>query len=145
RADGLLPRGRRLWAPDRQRPRDGLPRDGGGPEHGGLSAHGRGRHRGRRAGLGAPRGPPDAALRDRGGARHVRRPVAGVHVGASARAAIRLFLALFGIERFLIEFVRAKDDRFVLGLTTSQAMSLLLLGAAVYLWTRHGTEARPAA
>lgn len=56
-----------------------------------------------------------------------------------------LFLALYGIERFLIEFVRAKDDRFVLGLTTSQAMSLLLLGAAVYLWTRHGTEARPAA
>jgi phosphatidylglycerol:prolipoprotein diacylglycerol transferase len=53
-----------------------------------------------------------------------------------------LFLALYGIERFLIEFVRAKDDRFVLGLTTSQMMSLLLLGAAAYLWTRQAAATR---
>src|SRR5690606_22367270 len=46
------------------------------------------------------------------------------------------FLALYGVERFLIEFLRAKDDRFLFGLSTSQAMSLLLIGVAAYLWTR---------
>lgn len=54
-----------------------------------------------------------------------------------------LSLALYGVERFLIEFVRAKSDRFVLGLTTSQVVSLLLLCAAAYLW-RRGVSARRA-
>lgn len=52
-----------------------------------------------------------------------------------------LYLGLYGFERFLIEFVRAKGDRIFLGLSTSQAMSLLLIGFAVYLWTRRGAEA----
>lgn len=57
-----------------------------------------------------------------------------------------LFLALYGVERFLIEFLRAKDDRFILGLTTSQMMSLLLLALAAYLWFGPGRGAQlPAA
>jgi phosphatidylglycerol:prolipoprotein diacylglycerol transferase len=47
-----------------------------------------------------------------------------------------IYLALYGVERFLIEFVRAKGDRFVLGLSTSQVASVLLLGLAAYLWQR---------
>lgn len=54
-----------------------------------------------------------------------------------------LCLALYGTQRFLIEFIRAKSDRFVLGLTTSQVVSLLLLCAAAYLWQR-GASARRA-
>ena len=46
------------------------------------------------------------------------------------------FLALYGVERFLIEFVRAKGDRFLLGLSTSQFASLVLLIAAAWIWYR---------
>jgi phosphatidylglycerol:prolipoprotein diacylglycerol transferase len=47
-----------------------------------------------------------------------------------------LFLVLYGIERFFIEFVRAKSDRFVFGLSTAQIMSIgLVIGGAV-LWQR---------
>jgi phosphatidylglycerol:prolipoprotein diacylglycerol transferase len=55
-----------------------------------------------------------------------------------------LYLGLYGIERFLIEFVRAKSDRLLLGLTTSQVASILLLGIAAYLWQRRSGEASPA-
>ena len=47
-----------------------------------------------------------------------------------------LFMGLYAVERFLIEFVRAKDDRLPLGLSTSQVMSILLVVAAVLLWVR---------
>jgi phosphatidylglycerol---prolipoprotein diacylglyceryl transferase len=47
-----------------------------------------------------------------------------------------LYLALYGVERFGIEFVRAKSDRFFLGLSTSQFASLALLAIAAYLWQR---------
>jgi phosphatidylglycerol:prolipoprotein diacylglycerol transferase len=43
---------------------------------------------------------------------------------------ILLYLVLAGIERFLVEFVRAKDDRVLGFLTLAQIMSLLLVGAA---------------
>jgi len=46
------------------------------------------------------------------------------------------FLGLYGIERFMIEFVRAKGDRFLFGLSTSQFASLLLIGAALWIWNR---------
>ncbi len=49
-----------------------------------------------------------------------------------------LFLAFYGVERFLVEFVRAKSDRLVLGLSTSQLASVLLLGIAAYIWARAG-------
>lgn len=44
------------------------------------------------------------------------------------------FLFLYSIERFLIEFVRAKNDRFVLGLSTSQLLSIFVFFAAIALW-----------
>jgi len=47
-----------------------------------------------------------------------------------------LYLALYGLERFLIEFVRAKDDHLLLGLTTSQGVSLVLIAVAAWLWLR---------
>lgn len=47
-----------------------------------------------------------------------------------------LYMIFYAIERFLIEFVRAKGDRILLGLSTSQLASMLLIGAGVYLWTR---------
>jgi phosphatidylglycerol:prolipoprotein diacylglycerol transferase len=49
-----------------------------------------------------------------------------------------LYLGLYGLERFLVEFVRAKSDRVLLGLSTSQLASVLLIGAAVYIWQRKG-------
>ena len=52
-----------------------------------------------------------------------------------------LFLAFYGVERFLVEFVRAKSDRLLLGLSTSQLASLLLLGLAAWIWTRAGRDA----
>jgi len=47
-----------------------------------------------------------------------------------------VFMALYAVERFLIEFVRAKDDRFIFGLSTSQGISIVLVLAAVALWQR---------
>jgi phosphatidylglycerol:prolipoprotein diacylglycerol transferase len=55
-----------------------------------------------------------------------------------------LYLGLYGIERFLIEIVRAKSDRVLIGLTTSQVASILLLGIATYLWVRRSEEPTPA-
>ena len=46
------------------------------------------------------------------------------------------YLALASLERFLIEFVRAKDDRFVAGLTTSQVFTLAGIAVGVWLWQR---------
>ncbi|MBR9989633.1 MAG: prolipoprotein diacylglyceryl transferase [Gemmatimonadetes bacterium] len=54
-----------------------------------------------------------------------------------------VFLGMYGILRFFIEFVRAKSDRFVLGLSTSQIMSIALLIIAAWLWHRQST-AKPA-
>jgi phosphatidylglycerol:prolipoprotein diacylglycerol transferase len=44
------------------------------------------------------------------------------------------FMLFYAIERFFIEFVRAKSDRFVVGLTTSQVMSILLVIGAAVIW-----------
>jgi phosphatidylglycerol:prolipoprotein diacylglycerol transferase len=46
------------------------------------------------------------------------------------------WMGLYSVERFLIEFVRAKGDRVAIGLSTSQIMSILLLIAAVVVWIR---------
>jgi phosphatidylglycerol:prolipoprotein diacylglycerol transferase len=51
-----------------------------------------------------------------------------------------LFLGLYGIERFFIEFVRAKGDRFILGLSTSQGASILLVLIAVGIWVRQRSK-----
>ncbi|MEO5511635.1 MAG: prolipoprotein diacylglyceryl transferase [Longimicrobiales bacterium] len=44
------------------------------------------------------------------------------------------FLFLYSIERFFIEFVRAKMDRYVWGMSTSQLVSIVLFFAAAGLW-----------
>lgn len=53
-----------------------------------------------------------------------------------------LWLALASAARFLVEFVRAKDDRFLGSLTIAQVISLLLIAAAaaamVRLASRYG-------
>jgi phosphatidylglycerol---prolipoprotein diacylglyceryl transferase len=52
-------------------------------------------------------------------------------------------LALLAVERFLIEFLRAKDDRFFGGFTLAQGISvivfLIVLGVG---WYRHGQHRR---
>jgi len=49
-----------------------------------------------------------------------------------------LYLILAGLERFAVEFVRAKDDRVFGPLTVAQAISiaLVLLGITVMVWRR---------
>lgn len=44
-----------------------------------------------------------------------------------------LYLALSGAERFAVEFLRAKDDRFLWGLTTAQTIAALAVVAGVAL------------
>src|SRR5688572_12294426 len=52
------------------------------------------------------------------------------------------YMVMYAVERFLIEFVRAKSDRFAFGLTTSQIMSLLLIvGAAVIFYVQRSKPA----
>jgi phosphatidylglycerol:prolipoprotein diacylglycerol transferase len=59
-----------------------------------------------------------------------------------------LYLGLSGIERFLVEFVRATDDRFLWGFTTAQAIAVaaILSGIAllVLLNSRARRKTRPA-
>lgn len=50
-----------------------------------------------------------------------------------------VYLMLAGLERFLVEFVRAKDDRFLGPFTIAQLTSVLLvlIGLAVWTWLRN--------
>lgn len=50
--------------------------------------------------------------------------------------AFGLFLVMLGIERFLVEIVRAKDDRFFGGFTVAQLISVLIAIAGVVLIAR---------
>jgi phosphatidylglycerol:prolipoprotein diacylglycerol transferase len=50
------------------------------------------------------------------------------------------FMGLYAVERFLIEFVRAKGDRYLFGLSTAQALSILLIIGAVMLWRRQKSQ-----
>jgi phosphatidylglycerol---prolipoprotein diacylglyceryl transferase len=54
-----------------------------------------------------------------------------------------LYLAMYGVLRFGIEFVRAKTDLIVLGLTTSQIASLVLLVLAGVIWARTARSPEP--
>jgi phosphatidylglycerol---prolipoprotein diacylglyceryl transferase len=51
-------------------------------------------------------------------------------------ALFALFLLMMGIERFLVEFVRAKDDRFFGPFTMAQVISVLMIIAAGFVWMR---------
>jgi phosphatidylglycerol:prolipoprotein diacylglycerol transferase len=56
-----------------------------------------------------------------------------------------IFLFLYSIERFFIEFVRAKMDRYVWGLSTSQLMSIALffVSAAIWYWRQKSAPEAP--
>jgi phosphatidylglycerol---prolipoprotein diacylglyceryl transferase len=58
-----------------------------------------------------------------------------------------LFLILAGIERFLVEIVRAKDDRFLGPFTVAQLIASISVAVGLWLvvWTRTRREAHPAA
>jgi phosphatidylglycerol:prolipoprotein diacylglycerol transferase len=58
-----------------------------------------------------------------------------------------MYLILAGAERFFIEFFRAKDDRFAMGLTLAQviAITLMIVGVIVMqMRSRPAAGARPA-
>jgi len=59
------------------------------------------------------------------------------------------YLVLGGLERFLVEFLRAKDDRFLGGFTVAQATSvgLVVVGAVLLKlwWNPDAVSAQPAA
>lgn len=65
-----------------------------------------------------------------------RRPPAG--------ATGMLVLALLGLERFLVELVRAKDDRFFGGFTLAQLISIGILAVCVALFLRRRRAPAPA-
>ena len=56
-----------------------------------------------------------------------------------------LFLILMGVERFLVEIVRAKDDRFLGPFTIAQLISVLAVVAGMWLSVRNAerSEASP--
>ena len=54
-----------------------------------------------------------------------------------------VYLVLYGIERFVIEFFRAKTDYIAIGITTSQVASLVLLVVAAIIWQRTAGKPRP--
>lgn len=56
-----------------------------------------------------------------------------------------VYLMLAGLERFLVEFVRAKDDRFLGPFTIAQLTSVLLviLGVALWSWLRNRPDPGP--
>jgi phosphatidylglycerol:prolipoprotein diacylglycerol transferase len=56
-----------------------------------------------------------------------------------------LWLALAGVERFIVEFFRAKDDRFFGVLTLAQIISLVLLAVGVYWMARLRSPAEASA
>jgi phosphatidylglycerol:prolipoprotein diacylglycerol transferase len=72
------------------------------------------------------------------GARLLRR---GLPAG---RTALAVF-ALLAVERFLVEILRAKDDRLLAGLTLAQAISLAILLGVALLWRTLPAAPAPAA
>jgi phosphatidylglycerol---prolipoprotein diacylglyceryl transferase len=54
---------------------------------------------------------------------------------APGLAALPVF-ALLALERFGVEFLRAKDDRVIQGFTLAQAISLGILALVLFLWWR---------
>lgn len=54
------------------------------------------------------------------------------------------YMVLYAVERFFIEFVRAKTDFALLGLTTSQIASIVLVIGAWIIWRRTADAEPPA-
>jgi len=57
--------------------------------------------------------------------------------------AFAAFLVMMGIERFLVEIVRAKDDRFLGPFTVAQLISALLVIAGAILFSRRDPTVAP--
>ncbi|MFV2008031.1 MAG: prolipoprotein diacylglyceryl transferase [Longimicrobiales bacterium] len=53
-----------------------------------------------------------------------------------------IYLILASVERFLVEFVRAKDDRLLWGATTAQAVAVTLMVLGVVLLVRYAQAGR---
>lgn len=54
-----------------------------------------------------------------------------------------LYMALYGVGRFLIEFLRADDRGGLMGLSTSQLISILIVaGAVVLFWRNRRAQAK---
>jgi prolipoprotein diacylglyceryltransferase len=71
--------------------------------------------------------------------------VAAAAAGGDGTTAL-VVLGLLAVERFAIEFFRAKDDRFVHGLTVAQLISLVLVVLIGTIWAlRRGRAASAAA
>ena len=64
--------------------------------------------------------------------------------GRAAGWLFMLWLALAGLERFLVEFLRAKDDRFFGVLTLAQLISLAIVATGIIGMTRMRREQVPA-
>ena len=60
---------------------------------------------------------------------------------APAGRLFSLYLMMGGTERFLVEFLRAKDDRLLWGMTTAQAVALALILTGIVLFRRWRTPA----
>jgi phosphatidylglycerol:prolipoprotein diacylglycerol transferase len=56
-----------------------------------------------------------------------------------------VYCVLAGIERFIVEFFRAKDDRIAGGLSYAQviAIAFVVLGAGIMYWKRRPTAVSP--
>lgn len=67
--------------------------------------------------------------------RRLLRAQGGRKEGRAGAVALPMF-ALLAVERFLVEFLRAKDDRFIAGLTLAQGISLAVLLVVAALWSR---------
>jgi phosphatidylglycerol---prolipoprotein diacylglyceryl transferase len=70
----------------------------------------------------------------------------GTRRGFRAGQLFAVYMVLYGIERFVIEFVRAKADRVLIagiGFSTSQLMSVLLVVLGLMLWARQGRKGAP--
>lgn len=53
------------------------------------------------------------------------------------------YLVFAGIERFLVEILRAKDDRFLGPFTLAQATSIVIVLVGVVVWTRLSSSPSP--
>jgi phosphatidylglycerol:prolipoprotein diacylglycerol transferase len=58
-----------------------------------------------------------------------------------------MYLVLAGAERFFIEFFRAKDDRFAMGMTLAQVIAIVLamIGVFIMLVRRRTAAVTPSA
>jgi phosphatidylglycerol:prolipoprotein diacylglycerol transferase len=56
-----------------------------------------------------------------------------------------MYCILAGVERFIVEFFRAKDDRFIAGLTVAQviAITIATIGVAVMAARQRGSGSGP--